>query len=553
MILKANLIFSKYNMANNKNLKSIIKLAVMEAVRYKKETGEDLPNWQEELNEYESKKEYFVHFSHVPRLALYVVNKFDTPIGFYAYQLEFSKMRDFAIERPYAVIVKPKSQSRMLVLKTYTEDQYYNDIDKLKSKYKLNDEEIEEWEMDARVQSPAGFIWNVTRRISIDSASTITEAYNMPAPTESNEEPRLRRPLSPEYQLMRNNYVDKVLNSYQPKNTDDRGGGQTGKWSLIINKVLGYNGVIDDCLGIIHSSEPCQAVFFNTSAVELIKIINKPVNTDTISSLKITYNNKKIINRDFNGRPLAHTDFSYSKLIKINFSNADLNFSTVRGAIISDSNFKSAQLKHATFNNSEITNTNFENADFTSAYLYGASFDNVNFKNTNFSGANLGYVKFYNSNLEGSYLGNLENLSSNIDFKNVNLKNANLKNVKLDGADMENTNFQGAILEGASFWNGNFKNCNFTSADMKNAIVSKASFENANFSDANLSVIIFNKTNLTNANLTNANLEDCYLKNTNLKGANLKGTKFRETVYDKNTVFPDGFNPEESGLKKVEE
>ena len=52
MILKANLIFSKYNMANNKNLKSIIKLAVMEAVRYKKETGEDLPNWQEELNEY---------------------------------------------------------------------------------------------------------------------------------------------------------------------------------------------------------------------------------------------------------------------------------------------------------------------------------------------------------------------------------------------------------------------------------------------------------------------------------------------------------------------
>lgn len=539
-------------MSNNKNLKSIIKLAVMEAVRYKKETGEDLPNWQEELNEYESKKEYFVHFSHVPRMALYVVNKFDTPIGFYAYPLEFSKMRDFAIERPYAIIVKPRPESRMLDLKTYTEDQYYNDIDKLKNKYKLNDEEIEEWEMDARVQSPAGFIWNVTRRISIDSPSAITEAYTMPAPPESSEMPRVRKPLSPEHQLRRDKYVDKVLNSYRPIKTDDRGGGHTGKWSVILNKVLGYDGVMDDCLKIIHTSEPCQAVFFNTTAVDLIKIINKPVNTDTISSLKITYNNKKIINRDFSGRSLAHTDFSYSQLIKINFSNADLNFSTIRGTIISDSNFKSAQLKHATFNNSEITNTNFENADFTSAYLYGASFDNVNFKNTNFSGANLGYVKIYNSNLEGSYLGNLENLSSNIDFKNVNLKNANLKNIKLDGADMENTNFQGAILEGASFWNGNFKNSDFTSADMKNAIVSKASFENANFSDANLSVIIFNKTNLTNANLTNANLEDCYLKNTNLKGANLKGTKFRETVYDKNTVFPDGFNPEESGLKKVE-
>jgi uncharacterized protein YjbI with pentapeptide repeats len=137
--------------------------------------------------------------------------------------------------------------------------------------------------------------------------------------------------------------------------------------------------------------------------------------------------------------------------------------------------------------------------------------------------------------------------------KNVNLKNANLKNVKFDGADMENTNFQGAILEGAFFWNGNFKNSDFTSADMKNAIVSKANFEGANFSDADLSVIIFNNTILENANLTNANLEHCYFKNTNLKGANLKDAKFRETIYNRNTIFPDGFDPEKFGLLKAEE
>lgn len=541
-------------MSNIKNLKSIIKFTVMEAVKYKKEIGENLPRWKEELNDYESKKEYFIHFSHVPRMALYVINKFDTPIGFYAYPLVFSKMRDFAIERPYAVIIKPKPEARILNLKTYTEDQYYDDLNKLKSKYKLDDEEIEDWEMDARVQSPAGFIWNVTRRISLEpSLALITEAYNMPEPSDTNEQPRTRNPLSPEEQQKRDKYVSKVLASYRPIEPDARGGGQTGKWSVILNKILGYDGVIDDCLKIIHTSEPCQAVFFNTTAVDLIKIIQKPVNTDTVSSLKISYNNTKIINKDFSGRSLAHTDFSYSKLIKINFSNADLIFSTIRGTKISDSNFQSAMLKHATFNNSEITNTNFENADFTSAYLYGASFDNINFKNTNFSGANLGDVKIYNSNLEGSYLGNLENLSSNIDFKNVNLKNANLKNVKFDGADMENTNFQGAILNGASFWNGNFKNSDFTSTDMKNTIVSKANFEGANFSDADLSVIIFSNTILENANLTNANLEHCYFKNANLKGANLKDAKFRETIYNRNTIFPDGFDPEKFGLLKAEE
>lgn len=541
-------------MSNIKNLKSIIKFTVMEAVKYKKEIGENLPRWKEELNDYESKKEYFIHFSHVPRMALYVINKFDTPIGFYAYPLVFSKMRDFAIERPYAVIIKPKPEARILNLKTYTEDQYYDDLNKLKSKYKLDDEEIEDWEMDARVQSPAGFIWNVTRRISLEpSLALITEAYNMPEPSDTNEQPRTRKPLSPEEQQKREKYVSKVLASYRPIKPDDRGGGQTGKWSVILNKILGYDGVIDDCLKIIHTSEPCQAVFFNTTAVDLIKIIQKPVNTDTVPSLKISYNNTKIINKNFSGKILSNIEFNYSKFIETNFSNATLNYSAMSSVKIIDSNFQSAQLKDTSLGNAEINSSNFENANFTSAYLYGASFDNVNLKNTNFSGANLGSAKFYNCDLEGTYLGRIVNESNIIDFKNVNLKNANLKNVKFDGADMENTNFQGAILEGAFFWNGNFKNSDFTSADMKNAIVSKANFEGANFSDADLSVIIFNNTILKNANLTNANLEHCYFKNANLKGANLKDAKFKETIYNRNTIFPDGFEPEKFGLLKAEE
>ena len=93
----------------------MIKLSeiLFEENKYKKETGEKLPNWQEKLKTYEASKEYFVHFSNVPRVALYIINKFDTPIGFYAYPLDFNKMENFAVSRPYAIVFKTKPDAKM--------------------------------------------------------------------------------------------------------------------------------------------------------------------------------------------------------------------------------------------------------------------------------------------------------------------------------------------------------------------------------------------------------------------------------------------------------
>ena len=200
-----------------------------EITRYERETGESLPSSQEQIIKYEEQGGYFIHFSNVPRIGLYIVNKYNTPIGFYAYPLDRKKMADFAVDRPYAIIFKPKPEAKILDTKKYGEGDYKADVDELVDMgYSLDD--INEAARNARRPRPAGKIWNVTR----------------------------------------------VLSGSDKKTDDDsakRGGGPTGKWSMLLKK-LGYDGVNDDCFSIIHPAEPCQAVFFDTGKLDLIKILD---------------------------------------------------------------------------------------------------------------------------------------------------------------------------------------------------------------------------------------------------------------------------------------
>jgi hypothetical protein len=201
---------------------------IKEATRYKRETGLTLPRWQDQIIKYEKEGGYFIHFSIVPRMNLYIVNKYNTPIGFYAYALDKSKIENFAADRPYAIIFKPKSEARILELKTYSETDLKKDIDKLvEMGYPL--ETIEKAEKEARVKSPGGKIWNITRFLSGSAGIQNRERT--------------------------------------------RGGGETGKWSVLLKK-LGYDGVNDDCLRVIDVQESCQAVFFDTTKLDLVKIVD---------------------------------------------------------------------------------------------------------------------------------------------------------------------------------------------------------------------------------------------------------------------------------------
>ena len=416
---------------------SMIKLSeiLFEENKYKKETGKSLPNWQEKLKGYEQSKDYFVHFSNVPRVALYIINKYDTPIGFYAYPLDFQKMEDFAVDRPYAIVFNIKDNANILYLDYYTKDNYASDLTKLKTKYKISDEEIKEWEQDSRIQSPAGFIWNVTRHLSLEGIlNTVAEG------TAYDREAKAAKKTWKSFSPAKKQYKRKsdILKSYKPIPEGQKGGGNTGKWSVIISKILGYDGVIDNCKGIIHINEACQAVFFNTNVIntkEIVQITDKIKFKADISYEKNSYINQDLSGKDFNYQNLPNKNFYNSNLKEVNFDHANLNGSNFQKA-----NMEKANLNFATLNFATLNKANLQNAILAFTTCRKTNFSNANLQNADFSNASLPNTKFINANLSYANLSN--SVSQTANYSGANLSNANLQYAKFYGA-----NFSGANLE----------------------------------------------------------------------------------------------------------
>jgi len=425
---------------------SMIKLyeILFEENKYKKETGENLPNWQDKLKEYEASKEFFVHFSNVPRVALYIINKFDTPIGFYAYPLDFQKMEDFAVDRPYAIVFKIKDDANLLYLDYYTKDNYASDLTKLKTKYRISDEELKEWEQDSRIQSPAGFIWNVTRHLSLEGIlNTFAEgtAYDR----EAKAAKKTWKSFSPAKKQYKRG--SDILKSYKPIPAGQKGGGNTGKWSVILNRVLGYDGVIDNCKGIIHSNEACQAVFFNTNVIntkEIVQITDKIKFKADISYEKNSYINQDLSGKDFNSQNLPNKNFYNSNLREVNFDHANLNGSNFQKA-----NMEKANLYFATLNKANLKGTNLQDAILAFTTCKETNFSNANLQHADFSSANLSNTKFINANL--SYANLSDTISETANYTGANLSNANLQYARFYGANFSGANLQNVDLSTVRF------------------------------------------------------------------------------------------------------
>ena len=329
-------------MSNSQNLKSLLKSWILlEATRYKKETRTSAERWQEKLIRYEKAGGFFVHFSTIPRMGLFTRNKFGTPIGFYVYPLNREKMRDFAVERPYALIIKPKPEVRPLDFQTYSEDSLAQDIQKLIG-LKYSKARIKTASDKAKNQSPGGMIWNITRVLSgADKADAFLKKVG--------KDPETNLPL--------------------------KGGGPTGTWTMLLRR-LGYDGVIDEGRGIIHPEEPYQAVFFDTTKLELVEVLEKRTDIPEKDYLfSPNYSERK----DLKGK-----DFSRADLEKANFHAASLKGANFRAANAQEADFSLAVLSEA-----DLSWADFSGADFSGANLLGASMRKSDFTKANFSGADL--------------------------------------------------------------------------------------------------------------------------------------------------------------------
>jgi uncharacterized protein YjbI with pentapeptide repeats len=122
----------------------------------------------------------------------------------------------------------------------------------------------------------------------------------------------------------------------------------------------------------------------------------------------------------------------------------------------------------------------------------------------------------------------------------------------LSGKNLERANLEGIIWMEVTLRDANLKEANFYWANLFMSDLSEADGEGAKFYGTNLESVNFTKANLKNAVFGKDDLDGA----TNVCGANftdavLDGAKFDETLYDRRTIFPKNFNPDENGLVRI--
>jgi uncharacterized protein YjbI with pentapeptide repeats/DNA-binding transcriptional MerR regulator len=118
----------------------------------------------------------------------------------------------------------------------------------------------------------------------------------------------------------------------------------------------------------------------------------------------------------------------------------------------------------------------------------------------------------------------------------------------LTGAKLNGTNLTGAKLNGAYLFGADL-----TGANLTRAVLTEANLEWSTLRGVSLRRASLRRADLRRANLGEANLQKADLREANLCGANLKGALFEATrlscaIADTNTVWPDGFDPEDAGV-----
>jgi uncharacterized protein YjbI with pentapeptide repeats len=123
----------------------------------------------------------------------------------------------------------------------------------------------------------------------------------------------------------------------------------------------------------------------------------------------------------------------------------------------------------------------------------------------------------------------------NMVIRDALLAGCELEGVSFDGSDLQGSDFSRADLYGAFLSDSNFDSCLFVQADLRSAFMYRVSFRNADMRGARFSLdqmggaLVFRAVDFSNANLDEAD--------------------FTGALYDSDTIFPNGFNPEERGLR----
>ena len=150
----------------------------------------------------------------------------------------------------------------------------------------------------------------------------------------------------------------------------------------------------------------------------------------------------------------------------------------------------------------------------------------------------------------------------NAHLERANLSGANLSGANLSRAILQQANLQQANLSGVTLLRANLSGAimseaNLSGANLKQAIMSEANLKEANLQQANLQQARLVGADLSGAILVEASLVGTYLSGadlfgTDLFGADLFGATLKRALYNKETTWPEGFDPKAAGAILVE-
>lgn len=310
----------------NDKLRSQLRTIILaEITKYQKVTGQEFPRWKDQLAKHVDQGN-FVTFTDIPELSLNPVNSYSTPTGIYCYELATGKMSGFGTTRPYAIVFRPKPGLNILKLGEYSEAQFDADAKKLETAF--TDEDL----------GPTGPTRRMYKRMASENPGRaiwkLTEAYS---------------------EKVQHEKYTKLLDN--PRNTtpDARNVRQSGEneWTKLFLNVLGYHGVIDPGLSIIHENEPAQAVFWHAGLLQVVEFVQK-----SRKGWSADHQNEK--------NPTQQNLIAFKLAIKSG---------TVEG-------FTWPEL--LPFDNKTIKNVNFKHSVFTPKSMVGSTFENVSFIDTAF-------------------------------------------------------------------------------------------------------------------------------------------------------------------------
>ncbi|MBT3270049.1 DUF4440 domain-containing protein [Candidatus Poribacteria bacterium] len=269
---------------------------------------------------------------------------------------------------------------------------------------------------------------------------------------------------------------------------------------------------------------------------------------------------------NINGANLSDVDLAGVNLARCNlsgarFNGADLAGSYLQGVLGRWASFVEAKMQGAAMPAAALEGAGFRAADMRSVNLSWADL-----REASFVGARLSDAQLHNATMTGAAL-------TDADLEGARLDNADLDNAVLQRAQLSNAVLHGATLRHADLFEADLRRVDLRGADLSDANLVGAQLGGAKYDEETVFPDFFNKDglgmyllgpdadlqrmdidgfefrgqDLSRANMGYANLVGADLRGADLSEANLEGARLRNALYDDETRFPNGFEPDLRG------